>query len=1207
MKTLKIFAWIVITGIALVVIALALSFTPAVQTWAVRKAVADMPGTKIQIGRIAAGWSHATASDVRVEKDGAVITVASFAATYSAWDYIAHHRINVDDAVARDVVIDLRTTPPAAASSVARTASTGNPPNATNSSRPASSPTAPGTRSQFDGLLREAQLPFDVRIAHLAANGRALLAADRTATFEVSGSDIANGQRGRLEWKADFSDAAKTAAVSALQASGVVTLHLTADRRIDALDANATAAARGEKIPSDRLELTARAAQTAANGAETYSLALDLAGSANKARVLAADAAYDPTRHEISGTWRLAAQREQLAALLAGLGLPDVAAEGSGKFSLQPTTANVAASGELRANVSRLEKISAELGAVGAVQVHATFDGGLADNTARLERLQLEATGANGQKFAQVDLHQRVAFSLADQRVTLADPKAELARLSLQNLPLSWAQAFVQPLVIERGDVSLVLAIAAEADGSEIRARPIEPLLVRNVILRSGDRRLVDQLTLAARPQVDYRADKIAAQLADLKISLPAGDNLGGTIDADITRNGAKSIVAFAAQLQGRVVAALKPYLPLDPGPLGLTTALNGHLDGSSLQLEKASVNVSRDGGAALAALDLQQRVTVDLAEKTFAVPNAAASLARVHLGEIPLAWAEAFVPKSKFAGTLAGATLEVGARSLDELTVNTTEPLALRGAGATLDGQPLAQALDATVEFSATKRRDAIAYNVRRFEVKQGSASFLSFTAAGNASLGAKLNATAKGNLSLDAAALSNQPASAQFATLARGKITADFDATLADTIHVAANVAAKGLVARANNQPLGDLEFKLDADVKADGTGKIAAPLTLTNGTRRSDLTIDGTLGRTANEFSFNGKLGSTQLIVDDFQALAALAPSSPTAAPNATAAPRSAGANPAANSPAAADATAKPDMKPFWQGVAGHIDVDLKKIQYGRDYVVSNVTGGATISATKLALENLGGKMKDNAFKLTGAVTFAANQPQPYTLAGSADVGGLDLGAILRAANPDEKPALETTLAITAKVDGRGANLATLAQNVYGQFDVKGGKGTLRALGNKGEKIGTVSSIVGLIGQARGSDTTVAVGELGRELEEMPFDTLTLHAERAADLSMKITNVEFLSAATRVTATGTVAHQPGVALTDLPFQFDVKLAGKEHMAQLLNRIGALSGTQDDKGYYPMAVSFPVNGTLNKVNNGLWKILAQTAARAALGGFLR
>ena len=88
-------------------------------------------------------------------------------------------------------------------------------------------------------------------------------------------------------------------------------------------------------------------------------------------------------------------------------------------------------------------------------------------------------------------------------------------------------------------------------------------------------------------------------------------------------------------------------------------------------------------------------------------MPNAAASLARVHLGEIPLAWAEAFVPKSKFAGTLAGATLEVAARSLDELTVNTTEPLTLRGAGATLDGQPLAQALDATVEFTMSAQKE--------------------------------------------------------------------------------------------------------------------------------------------------------------------------------------------------------------------------------------------------------------------------------------------------------------------------------------------------------------------------------------------------------------------------------------------------------------------------------------------------------------------
>ena len=65
-------------------------------------------------------------------------------------------------------------------------------------------------------------------------------------------------------------------------------------------------------------------------------------------------------------------------------------------------------------------------------------------------------------------------------------------------------------------------------------------------------------------------------------------------------------------------------------------------------------------------------------------------------------------------------------------------------------------------------------------------------------------------------------------------------------------------------------------------------------------------------------------------------------------------------------------------------------------------------------------------------------------------------------------------------------------------------------------------------------------------------------------------------------------------------------MRLAGKDYMAQLLNQARVLSGQQDEKGYYPMAVPFTISGTADKVSNGLWKILLESAAQAALGGFL-
>jgi hypothetical protein len=132
-------------------------------------------------------------------------------------------------------------------------------------------------------------------------------------------------------------------------------------------------------------------------------------------------------------------------------------------------------------------------------------------------------------------------------------------------------------------------------------------------------------------------------------------------------------------------------------------------------------------------------------------------------------------------------------------------------------------------------------------------------------------------------------------------------------------------------------------------------------------------------------------------------------------------------------------------------------------------------------------------------------------------------------------------------------------------------------------------------------------VSLGRLGQELEEMQFETFSLKVERDADLNMKFSNIEFLSVTKRLTGTGSVNYVKGAPYDSWPFQFEFKLAGKDFMAQLLNEARVLSGAKDEKGYYPMAVSFPVSGTAANVNNGLWKILAGSAARAGLEGLLR
>ena len=1206
MKSLKIAGFIVGTLAVLAVLAVTAALSSPVQTWAFRKAVAGTPGMTIEVTTIAAGFSAAQVTGLRFAQNGLIVTASSISTRHSAWAYLTGRRIDVDELVIKDLAVDLRPAAPPAASNATTTAPAGSPPAATPGKGPAAKSAttakAEAPKLPFEGLLKQARLPLDVRLGKLVVNGRATLPDQQQVVFELKGADLESGKRGRLGWTADYSDATAGAPLLAVRSTGTVQLGLTGDRRVDLVEIETTAAAMGPNIPKDQIKLTAKIALPTATGDEDYAADLSLIRGGKAESLLTAAARYSAGPREVAGTWDIALRSEQLAALLAGFGLPEIAATGTGKFSFKPAAGAAAASGSLQASATQLQKLSPALAAVGSVQVKSAFDGSLADSTANLNSFEIELTDGNSRRLAGIKLLQKVSYRLADRHVTLVNAKAEAARVTLEAVPLAWAQPIAKPLSIESGDLSLTLALEAEPDGSRVRVRAIEPLTLRAVTIRDAQKQaLVENVTLTARPSVDYTATNLSAQLTDLKFAMSTGDALAGTLSADITHLATKPVTVFRADLQARLVTLLKPFVAFDPGILTASVTAEGRHEGDVLQLAKTVATITRDGGALLAAVELSQPVRVDLKAMTFAATNPTATAARIRLGEMPLAWAEPYVANSKIAGMLAGATVDVTLRSIDDLTVSTPEPIVIRGLTATLAGEPLLQTVDLTANLTATKRKDLVVYDLRRLELKQGATALAAFSVAGETRLGTKkTNVSAKGTLEADVVALMAQPALAPFATLTRGRLTTAFEVTVGDVTQAKAVISTKNLIAKQENRVLGDVDLSLTATLKPDGSAIISLPLTVVNGGRKSDLLLDGIMTANKATLVFNGKLSSANLVVDDLQMLSALAPSSE---PAKTPAPA-----PAARSSTTTTAT-KParDTAPFWQGINGRAEVDLKRILYGKDYTIRAIRGTATAANSRLALDNLEGNFRDKPFKLAAALTFSSAQPQPYALTGVVDVSGIDVGELLRAANPKEKPMVESTVKVAAKLSGSAGTLPELIERTYGTFDVSGSKGVLRALGRTGETVGAASSLLGLAGAIAGSSNTMSLGRLGQELEEMQFDTFSLKVERDAALNMKFTAIEFLSPNKRLSGTGTVNYVQGASFENWPFQFEFKLAGKDFMAQLLNEARVLSGSQDEKGYYPMAVSFPVSGTTSKVSNGLWKILAGTAARAGLEGLLR
>ncbi|MFM9090728.1 MAG: hypothetical protein ACKOUK_03180, partial [Verrucomicrobiota bacterium] len=697
----------------------------------------------------------------------------------------------------------------------------------------------------FTGLLDPARLPLDLRVGRLSVEGRARLGNGQTATLDLKGTNLATGGAGKLEWTLDFADATPAAALRGLRSTGTATLTLAADRALTAVGLETILAAVGPALPPDQVTLHAQANRDP-QGKEAYAIRLGLLRRGQAETLLQAKGGFAPAQADLSGTWEVALRSEQLAALLAGFGLPEVAATGDGKFSVRPDGTAGATTGRLQATVSRLGQISPTLAAIGSIQVAANFDVGLQDHAAQLKAFDVDVSEAGGRRFARLQLTQPATYRLAERQLSLAHPQAEAARLVLDAVPLAWAQPLVQPLQIAQGTLSLELAAVAEPDGSRIRLQSPAPLVLGNLILREASGRpLVEGLTVSARPTVDYTREQLRASLAEFSARLPAGDAVQGELRAETRPLTGKPATTFQANLDAKVATLLRPFIAFDPGAREAKVNLEGRHEGDALTVSRAEAGVTRAGGAPLARLALLQPVRGDLRAGKFAADNAASPALRVELGEIPLAWAGAYVPDRQLTGNLSGAALTLAWASDGAATLHTASPLGLRGVSLALGGKPQVSNLDLSLDATAVRRGQTLGFTVRRFEARQGEEALLLVEAEGELTPGPKPAGKVKGSVQAEAL-LFRQPALTALVPVAQGRIRTTFDTTfkVGDALAAKLSLTTKGLGVRG--QPaLGDASLSLTAQAKADGSATFSLPLTVTAGGRQSDLALEGSIG--------------------------------------------------------------------------------------------------------------------------------------------------------------------------------------------------------------------------------------------------------------------------------------------------------------------------------------------------------------------------
>ncbi len=1184
MKPLKLTVIILGSLAALVALVVVLALTPAVQTWAVQRALSGQPGLVVEVGRVSVGLSEAELRDVRVVQDGIAIAAKELSAAYTATDYFSGGKITVGRITGRGIEIDAR--------------------------KPVAKPTPPPVTppTPFAGVLNAIRLPGEVRVGNVELEAKVLLPDDQAAKLSLRGGGIAPGETAVLRWEANFTDARKVAAVTAAQAKGEIKIRTTTDLRIDLVEVVADAGATGPGLPADGLKLNLKLEQPAANAAETLTTHVSLVRGATVEPLLTTQVDFSAPKPVFTGAWDLAVRSEQFATVLASFGLPEVALSGNGRFTFNLETSASTAAGELTGAISGLEKLNAGLTDVGALQIRAAFEGGSSKESAQLGRLEFDVATAEGRKFIAIAAQQKLSFNFNDKRVTPEKPGTELARVALVAIPLAWGQPFVTPRTIAGGDLSGVFVIDAELDGSRVKVRALEPLSLRSVTVREGDKLLADRVSISLSPRVDYTANRIVAEIESLNISTPDGDQVAGGLTADVALGGTSPVVVFTSQLKGTLASLVKPFLPPGVGPLTFGLNAQGSHGGDALELTALRLNVTRNGNELLAAVETLQAISLDLAKTQAAVPDANRAAARVQWGTIPLAWAEPYVAQAKLSGQLVAGVVEITLQGIDAYAVRALEGITLRNATVALDGQEFLRGVDFSTDLSATWKAGTASADIKRLELKQGSTSLLAASISGEVTPGKTLRAKGRGQVDADFAALAKQPALAAQLPLLRGALTAKFDVTLADGVQAKINLLAKDLVAREGALALGTIELAVDTALDPNNAGTVRVPLVVTKSGRRSDLLIDGKVGLKPGAVSFDGRITGDQLFADDLQAFAALS-----APPPASPAPKLPAAAPVPAPRPPVTATAPKlvgpvkDLAPVWAGFSGRIDLNVKSVKQGAGVTLSDLRGALAASPERLTVENLSGSLNGNPFKVASLLTFDVKLPRPYALTGSIDVPGFDVGAFLRKADPATPPPLETTFTVASKFNGTAANLGEFADRLMGQFEFKGSKGILRALNRKAE---TTSAVTGLLGLAAGlagqqglAQGLVGASELAGLLKDMPFDGITIQVERGADAAIVVKSLEVISPLMRLTGNGRVASKPGEAFEASPLSLQLQLAAKDQLANGLNRARQLSGKTDDKGYYLMATPFTLAGTVGKPDSSdFWKNLTLNTAVGAL-----
>lgn len=1139
----------IILGVALV-LAAGLSLTPAVQRWALLRAVRTRPGLKFEVATVAAGLSRLELAGVRIGQGRLLVQLDRLEADYSPWQLLVNRRLVLGRLTGRGLLVDV--------SRLSRTKA------AATAGAPAAAP----------GLLTQIQLPVGLVLGECSLEGRALLPGSAggppvEAVYQITGGKFAPGQEGVLVVAATLRNPAAAARVTGLRAALTLRALQTPQKNFSRVGLTVVVDAEGPNLTGDnRLKLTALLNKQA--GGEDYTFNVDTIQRGGEASLLAMHAVLTGGRKEYAGNWALKARTAQVEPFFLGGALPDFDVRGEGGFTFNPVSLGGSLRGNLNADVSRLEALEPAWRALGAVRAAAQFDVAATDGGARLN--QLHVTLAGDQPVLELSAAPAAEINFQERRLQAggAGP-GEALTLTLHGLPLAWVRPFVQAADVSGGNITGQLAISGEADRLLLRA--VQPLRVSPLNVVQAGQLLLNKADLALGLDAVLTRTELQAVVSRFTLGTPAGDTL--TAHAKITLpTGPNPPVTVTADYSADLPTLLAPWLPF--GRVQAAGETDFTLAGKKLDLRRLETRVTDAAGLELFRATALRPFAIDLADRQAAVPGVtgSAELLRLTVGRLPLAALPLTLPGARLGGLVTEGTLVLAVDGeklivrapavfkLADVSLTEQGRLALTGLG--IEAQPVLE----------LRGRDNVRFDAGAVTVRDGTGTLLAtLKAEATRTTGAGLKGAL--NFTLEVPALATQPIFAGAKAVSAGRASGEVRVAFGPDKQVEARLTVNGLVAAVGNGilPVANLGFR--AVVEPAGRISVEAPLLLDRAGQRSDLNFALTATPAGRGFALEGKITGEQVELAD--ALAVLGVFGPKAADQ-----------PA--STVAAPANAGADSTPVWSRLSGRLTLEVKSVSRGTDWAMTGLTGQVVIEPADITLQKLEAAFGEKGRFAARALVSFTKGAQPYDVAGDYTLTEFDAGKLFKAIEPGRPPTLEGVFAVAGNFSGNGATLAGALKRSHGTFALTGRQGIFRGLQRATSKVSLATKAVDLVDSLFGSSKAIKkvagaayyVDQLAQTLGELNYDQLHVKLVRDPSLNVTLEEISLVAPELRLLGQGTVAAGEGKTLLEQPLRVELSLAARGKIEKQLRQLRLLSGERDDLDYAKTKEPITLDGTL-------------------------